>query len=62
MTQMRFGYCLGVHLSGGVVRELLSYTVGPWFGSHVGDIFRHFLLPIQLVITARITRLPSPVT
>ena len=41
---------------GAVDRELLSYTEGPWFVSHCGDIFRRFLLPIQLVITAKITR------
>ena len=50
-------------LRGAVGRELLSYTEGPWFVSHGGDIiFRRFLLPIQLVITARVTRLPSAVT
>ena len=49
-------------LRGAVCRELLSYTVGPWFVSYAGDIFLRFLLPIQLVIRARITRFSSPVT
>ena len=49
-------------LRGTVGRELLSYTVGPWFVSQGSDIFRRFPLSIQLVIRARIARLPSPVT
>ena len=49
-------------LRGAVGRELLFYTEGAWFVSHGSEIFRRFLLPIQLVIRARITRLPSPVT
>ena len=34
-------------LRGAVARELLSYTEGPWFVSHGGDVFRRLLTRVR---------------